>query len=426
MITRVRLAAALAALALLAVAPAARADAVDDFQGSWADRALDQQFDLAGDVPLRNVPWVGTHNSFNSVAEMGQTVSTYDPNQLLDLTDQLRLDIRALELDIHWFMSPHTPGFRAPVVCHARGGSEGHAGCSNEKLIGPVLGEIARWLRRPQNRDQVLLLYLEDHLDTVEGYDTAAAAVENELGGLLYRPPGGGGCTELPYELTRNEILATGAQAIAVSDCGLGTAWPAAVFRWDEHEEDRPQGYLGFPSCGPDYTRGDYNSKLIRYYEDRTQLTNAFPDRRDDGLTPATVASMTRCGVDLLGMDKLLAGDGRLRAAVWSWARRQPAGRSRCAIQRGTAKPKSARWFTRPCGRRLRVACRKGAGWVIGGVRRALRGRLACRRKGARYSVPRTGFEAQRLRLAMKRAGVGAVWLGYRRGPGGWSALDAR
>lgn len=426
MIRRVPIAAALAALALLIAAPAAGADAVDDFQGSWADRALDSQFDLAGDVPLRNVPWVGTHNSFNSVAEMGQTVSTNDPNQVLDLTDQLRLDVRSLELDVHWFSSPNAGGNKAPVVCHARGANQGHAGCSNEKLLGPVLGEVARWLRRPHNRDQVLLLYLEDHLENEEGFNTGAAVVEDKLGGLLYRPPAGGGCTELPYELTRNEILATGAQVIAVSDCGVGTAWPATIFSWDGHEEERPRGITDFPECGPDFTREQFDSSIIRYFEDRTQLTNAFPALRDDGLIPSTVAKMTRCGVDLIGLDKLEAGDGRLAAAVWTWARKEPAGRSRCAIQRGTAKPGSARWYTRPCTRRLRIACRKGDAWVIGGARRAFKGGPACRRRGARYSVPRTGYEAQQLRLAMRRARVRAVWLGYRRGPEGWFALDGR
>jgi hypothetical protein len=229
----------------------------------------------------------------------------------------------------------------------------------------------------------------------------------------------------LPYELTRNEILATGAQVIAVSDCGVGTAWPGAVFSWDQHEEERPRGITDFPECGPDFTRPQFDSSIIRYFEDRTALTAAV-GVPDDGLTPPTVAAMTRCGVDLLGMDKLLADDGRLEAAVWSWARKQPAGRSRCAIQRGTAKPSSARWFTRPCAERRRVACRKGEGWVIGGLRKAFKGGRACRRKGGRYSVPRTGFEAQRLRMAMRRAGAGAVWIGYRRGPDGWAALDAR
>jgi hypothetical protein len=416
----------MAAVGLLGLLPApAAADAVDDFQGSWTDRALDLQFDLAGDVPLRNVPWVGTHNSFNSVAEMGETLSTYDPNQILDLTDQLRLDVRSLELDIHWHTTPEAGGNRAPVVCHGRGKEQNHLGCTTEKLLAPVVAEIARWLRRAANRDQVLFLYLEDKLDEVAGYDAAARMVEDGLGGLLYRPPGGGGCTELPYELTREEILATGAQVIAVSNCGMGSAWPATVFSWSEHEEGRPFDYTDFPVCGPDYQRADYDAKLIRYFEDRTQLT-ANVGVPDDGLTPQTVRAMTRCGVDLIGMDKLLADDGRLEAAVWSWARDQPAGRSPCAIQRGTARAGSARWYSRPCKRRLRVACRSGERWLIGRRARAFRGGRACRRRGAVYAVPRVGLDAQRLRLAMRRAGVRSVWLGYRRTDEGWTALDSR
>src|SRR5437764_157881 len=62
--------------------PASRAttSAITGFQGSWLDTALNLQYRLGNDVGLRDAPWIGTHNSFNSVAEMGQTVSTSDPN----------------------------------------------------------------------------------------------------------------------------------------------------------------------------------------------------------------------------------------------------------------------------------------------------------------------------------------------------------
>ena len=46
---------------------------------------------------MRNAPFIGTHNSFNSVAEMGLTTATADPNQQLSIVDQLNLDIRAIE-----------------------------------------------------------------------------------------------------------------------------------------------------------------------------------------------------------------------------------------------------------------------------------------------------------------------------------------
>ena len=224
--------------------------------------------------------------------------------------------------------------------------------------------------------------------------------------------------------MTRNEILATGAQAIAVSDCGLGSAWPAAVFRWEEHEENRPRGYLGFPSCGPDYTRAAYDSKLIRYYEDRTRLTAAV-GVPDDGLTPPTVASMTRCGVDLLGMDFLRPADGRLEAAVWSWARKQTGGPQ--PVRRPTRNREAGRCALVHAAERDRPA-----------ARRLPQGRTLGHRRGSpciqgRAGLPTQGRPllgaAERLRCPATAPGDAArgrrrLVARYRRGPDGWAALD--
>src|SRR3954462_9869547 len=51
---------------------------VSGWEQTWTHRALAFQYALAGRVPLRDTPWVGTHNSFNSIAEMGPTVSDTD------------------------------------------------------------------------------------------------------------------------------------------------------------------------------------------------------------------------------------------------------------------------------------------------------------------------------------------------------------
>jgi hypothetical protein len=108
-------------------------------QDPWLTQALELQHRLGDALPLRDAMWVGTHNSFNSTAEMGPTLSDTDANQQLSLTDQLRIDVRSLELDVHWFPSAASGGARAPVVCHAE---SQHEGCSIEKELGPVLGEI--------------------------------------------------------------------------------------------------------------------------------------------------------------------------------------------------------------------------------------------------------------------------------------------
>src|SRR5687767_4572594 len=141
----------LACATLLAGAASAAATPVDDYQSSWEHRALGLQYELGSDVGIRNAPWVGTHNSFNSIAEMGPTLSAQDSNQKLNLVDQLRLDIRSLELDVHWFPSLEIPPAKRPVVCHATGE---HAGCTVEKTLRPVLQEIGGWLRLPENGEE--------------------------------------------------------------------------------------------------------------------------------------------------------------------------------------------------------------------------------------------------------------------------------
>jgi hypothetical protein len=416
----------LGAIALALALPVANADAADP---AWTQRALDFQYELGADSPFKNSTWIGTHNSFNSTAEMGQTLSVQDANQQIDLVAQLDTGMRSLELDVHRF--PDIPG-AAPKVCHARGHDQLHFGCTIEKGFAVVLGEIAAWLREPGNGREVILLYVEDHMDDATGYGDGAAAVNAQLGSLLFKPPAAG-CTEVPQDLTRGDVLAAGAQVVIVSDCGEGTAWPAVAFNWDSHVEDRPVDYEDFPDCGPDYTREVYDERFVRYYEDSTALTNqvgpptgiATPD---DGITPETAAAMARCGVDLIGLDQLSGpSDPRLEALVWSWAPDEPAPpsaakRPRCAVQFASPAFPFGRWRDVRCSARRRAACLTPDGdWLL--IRKALkhrRARARCKLRDARLTTPRTGFQAQQLRLAMKAAGTRRAWLGLKRSGSAW------
>ena len=394
--------------------PETSPEALAEFEASPTHAALLFQHELAGDVGMRNAPWVGTHNSFNSIAEMGPTLSDLDSNQQLTLVEQLGIGVRSLELDLHLFPSA-TGGGVAPVVCHA----QGPAGCSVEKPLDVVLGEIAGWL--DDHPDQVILLYLENQLMGAQGEDLAAADLREELGDRVYAPRAADGeCGQLPPELTRDDVRAAGAQVLLVGTCGSSAAWRAEVHGWDDHEETRPQGFEDFPSCGPDFDRETYDTALVRYFEDSTWLTNGGSavgaTEADDGITPQTAAAMTRCGVDLLGLDQLVPSDGRLPAVVWTWADGQPAAGD-CAAQRA-----DTRWESAACGTRMRAACRTGdGGWTVtrqitdwAGAARA------CAVQGATFAAPRTGYENATLDLAQR----GAKWIAVRRGAAGWDATD--
>jgi hypothetical protein len=384
------------------------------YEASWTHHALAFQYKLANDVGFVNAPWVGTHNSFNSIAQLGPALSSSDANQQLKLVDQLRMDMRSLEIDVHWFPSVHANGANAPVVCH--GGATGdHDGCTVEPLLDTVLDDVAGWLHG--HRDQVILLYLEDHLSG-GGYDPASAIINDKLGSMVYGTGGNGSCVQLPKTLTRNAVLAAGKQVVIVGNgqCGEGTAWRKLAFNWSDHKEERPHGFPGFPKCGPPFTRDDYDNHLIRYYEDSTGLTNGASQfgaaDADDGLTPATTKALVRCGVDLLGFDQLQPGDGRNDAAVWSWAQDQPA-RGSCAELRG-----DGRWYSDNCNSKQPAACRTATGWAV--TDKAVKAKSAasaCAATGAKSDAPRTGYDNESLKSV---TGGTTVWLGLTRTRDGW------
>ena len=394
---------------------------VDAYPGTWLHRAAAFQYSLGAPVPLLHAQWLGTHNSFNSV-NSEPTLSHSDSNQQLSLTQQLQIDIRALELDLHWVPSPAAGGANAVVVCHGRGPDEANLGCTNEPRFADVLPQIATWLRG--HPSQVILLYLEDELGSAPGYAETVSVLGSVLrradgSSMIYRPSPSQmtpkGCANLPLDVSRDSVRAAGAQVVLVGNCRSG--WASDVFGWDDNhvESGSTPKYRPFPACDATYPRSVYDSKLVRYYEDSTFVSAAVDptespsDAQASSLTPERVASMVRCGVDLFGFDQILPHDGRIDASVWSWLTGQPDARGgRCAVQRA-----DGRWLSRPCGTRRRAACRTSAGgWTLSARSVPWAGAsAACRKQGASFDLPRTGYENSLLRAV---AGKPGIWLRHK------------
>ena len=167
------------------------------YQGTWLHRAAAFQYDLGDRMPLLRTLWLGTHNSFNSVNST-PTPSHTDSNQQLSLTQQLDVDMRALELDLHFIPSLAAGGSSlaagsasAVVVCHGLGPDQANFGCTDEPRFSEVLPEVAAWLNA--HPDQVVLLYLEDELRNAAGYAETVSVLDSVLKrpdgtSLIYRP----------------------------------------------------------------------------------------------------------------------------------------------------------------------------------------------------------------------------------------------
>src|SRR3954468_24880608 len=200
------------------------ATALAAYGSSWLHRTAQYQYALGNSVPLRDAQWLRTHNSFNTDAN-GVTASHTDNNQQLTLTQQLDGDVRALELDVHQVPGPDN-GLGSDIVrvCHARGGDQMHAGCTTEPELIDVLPEIRTWM--DAHPDQVLMVYLEDNLDDDTGHAETVDALDTVFGKLIYRPDpqqiGDGGCANLPLDVSRDDIRATGARVFFVGNCRAG------------------------------------------------------------------------------------------------------------------------------------------------------------------------------------------------------------
>src|SRR5689334_5390120 len=89
----------------------------DAYLASWVHRTAQFQYTLGDPLSLRDASWIGTHNSFNSLSNEF-TLSHADSNQQLSLTQQLDIDVRSIELDLHYI--PQLLGLlgtRAVTVC---------------------------------------------------------------------------------------------------------------------------------------------------------------------------------------------------------------------------------------------------------------------------------------------------------------------
>lgn len=179
----------------------------------WLENSVMQQTRLVQSLPLCFATLLGTHNSAISLADGYGNLDAHfsqflnyikwavsDPSkltlrtndQLLSLTDQLNLGVRALELDTHWvggdLRIAHCGGLHLDLLnklvtalnfvaklLHKRIRWDTETlGCSpslssiptmEQRTLEDALREIAAWLDAPGREPDFLLLYFDDQAD---------------------------------------------------------------------------------------------------------------------------------------------------------------------------------------------------------------------------------------------------------------------
>ncbi len=393
-------------------------------------RALAQQYRLNMTLPLGQTQLPATHNSFNYTnANVPPTLSGMDPDQLYSLVDQLDLDMRFIELDLHWYPSLGAPGGYQPILCH---GFDNHLGCTFEGPASKGLQEIRGWL--DAHPDQVIVLYIENRLDdpvddVTKSLPAGAAVIESTLGNtsardLLFRPsqvqPGSTCDTQpIPLGVTMAQILASGKQVLMYtnSGCGQNAAWDALGFNDSNVAEKGRPVTVAYPDCY--FSRAQYESSYTRFFDSSTLVDVLAGGGNAQPMTSADIHEMMKCGANAPGPNFLDPQADQLAGFSWSWSYGQPVSSptQQCAVHSG-----DGRFQAEACGQFLNYACQAPDGWHISsGAGQFAGGSLGCAGQGA-FAVPRTGYQNELLKTAKAQAGVDRVWLAYTAGnDGNWS-----
>lgn len=403
---------------------------VQQYLAGPVHRALAQQYRLNMTLPLGQTQLPATHNSFNYTnANVPPTLSGMDPDQLYSLVDQLDLDMRFIELDLHWYPSLGAPGGYQPILCH---GFDNHLGCTFEGPASKGLQEIRGWL--DAHPDQVIVLYIENRLDdpvddVTKSLPAGAAVIESTLGNtsardLLFRPsqvqPGSSCDTQpIPLGVTMAQILASGKQVLMYtnSGCGQNAAWDALGFNDSNVAEKGRPVTVAYPDCY--FSRAQYESSYTRFFDSSTLVDVLAGGGNAQPMTSADIHEMMKCGANAPGPNFLDPQADQLAGFSWSWSYGQPVSSptQQCAVHSG-----DGRFQAEACGQFLNYACQAPDGWHISsGAGQFAGGALGCAGQGA-FAVPRTGYENELLKTAKAQAGVDRVWLAYTAGnDGNWS-----
>ena len=381
---------------------------IDIYEKSWEHKALKIQNSIDIDAPLKDALMIHSHNAYNASAY--KTAFSYlDPNHVYSLKDQLRMDVRVLELDVHWYFSMDGWPWEwknTTLLCH---GQSNHLGCSSyDRHLSKGIDEINSWIR--SNRDQVVHIYLEEHLN---GHlSEALSVITSRLGDLIYRT-GTTSCKGMDVNLTKRQVLNAGKNIVifASGGCQSNGDWNSWIHTYSNIKQN-PSKDITYPACGG-VSRDTYKNNIIRFFEDGTVLGGLFGDGR--WIYASNMDDLVNCGANYPGVDQLTPTDGRLAAAIWSFSSGEPndwGGNEDCIHQWGNGK-----WNDNNCSVSYRFACRNSSGdwYVTNGSGPWTSGFNQCssEKSGYEFATPRNGYENKVLEAAKKAKGQSNVWLRY-------------
>eukprot|EP01121_Diplochlamys_sp_Union-15-3_P008214 TRINITY_DN2166_c0_g1_i1.p1 TRINITY_DN2166_c0_g1~~TRINITY_DN2166_c0_g1_i1.p1 ORF type:complete len:503 (-),score=66.92 TRINITY_DN2166_c0_g1_i1:73-1581(-) len=405
----------------------------------WLKYALQTQKEIQMGIPLNYTVLPGTHNSAISKAYgygVEETSWTYwlqffypedeviIANQPFSITDQLNFGVRHIELDSHWYDD-------AIRICHAGGvhleeldaaikfiaklldlqidwDSE-TLGCfgKRNRLLNTTFAEIKEWITLPENSEEVLIFMFDDQYDLNQWgkVPLLMEGLQYYFGDLLFTPPEK--AAKYPKEWpSMTQLVQSNKRIIFTSRSDYGSQMSSLIFARDSvwTEFGPLDNFKPYPVCTLTNSWQLNNGNLTRVVCD-SLMYGPFLDGSDQVLLPSDMSPFYDCAANFLCIDQ--ASPKLQTGAVWSWDVGEPV--LICTV----LKP-NGRWGTVACNETLSYACQSTSDpnqWVVDSRHKGPRGGLPNCPTGYTFSLPRNGFQNQK--LWKTAANSLPIWIDY-------------
>lgn len=334
---------------------------------AWAVNALNYQRQLQRSDNMVFYEMSSTHNSAISeannfgiekyfIAALGGGLDMDEGDdvgegvcQYLTLTDQLRMGVRHLEIDLWW-----DPLLDDVVVCHSpvplfpvrevtrQAEAAGldlvwdpkNMSClGTKRMFTDVLTEVKDWMMLDENKEQIVMLFFDTKFYLSNSSVTKA---NNEIlgvfGDMVWGYTEGTPLTHKVDELlslNKRIIIENNREEWLYPSEGKPLVfWPTL---WNSHQFG-PSDFVQFPNCSVQGDQSWYGKEWVR------ALDGTFTE------------AATRCGVQIVSGDYTNPDD--MKFFVWSWDQQEPSDAQGC-----TAILPNGRWATLDCATSLPYAC---------------------------------------------------------------------
>lgn len=286
----------------------------------WGERVIHIQNTLDNDAPLNQSTWPGTHNSNSNNDD--DDIHNLVLNQSRGLKEQLDEGIRSLVLDVHYTWSEVR-------VCHNNVDMWGACieNFTGSRKFKNALNDIAEWI--DDNPDQVVLLKLE-LMNSAEDNINKVMKKVNDYDDYYFMPSSlddasfpdlnSEGCKDIPSNLTKSKVLASGNNVILYTDkCYSNSKASSRVFSIGDIENAKNEEDI----------KTTAKTKIIRVKDGATKSGSSDPS-----MYPSNISDYLDEGINIIetygygatGTDWKKNGEYPLSAddLVWSWNNYEP------------------------------------------------------------------------------------------------------